>query len=224
MKKIFTMLVQAVCVVIAVMVYSLNAFAQYRTEIDVQEWPAGKVVLTNGDTIYGPLTYHRTQEVVYVHNEEDGLISAFAPVNVQYFVAQEHPSNRPYTFRTLMWDLGRDYSDFKKPTFFEQLNQGPLTLVMRETYVRRDVHYASRQAYNNPYFYPMGNNHVDQIEELYYVLLPDGEVVTLRNVRKDLHKLFGDKSRQVKKFIKSRRLDYEKPHEMVAIVNYFNSL
>lgn len=223
MKKKLTMVAQVVCVVIAVMVHSLNATAQYRPEIDVQEWPAGKVVLTTGDTIYGPITYHRTQEIVNVHNE-DGTISAFSPVNVEYFVAQEQPSNRPYIFRTLMWDLGRDYSDFKKPTFFEQLNQGTLTLVMREAYVRRDSHYASRQGYyNNPNLYPV-NNYIDQVNALYYVLLPDGEVVTLRNVRKDLHRLFGKKSKQVKKFVKKKHLDYNRPHELMAIVNYFNSL
>ncbi|WP_162055206.1 hypothetical protein [Pontibacter pamirensis] len=224
MKKSLTMLAQVVYVVIAVMVLSLDASAQYRPEIDVQEWPAGKVVLTTGDTIYGPLTFYRTQEVINVHNE-DGTISAFSPVNVQYFVAQEQPSNRPYIFQTLMWDMGRDYTDFKKPTFFEQLNQGPLTLVMREKYVRRDVQYASRQGYYaDPYLYPMGNNYINQVDELYYVLLPDGEIVTLRNVRKDLHRLFGKKSRQVKKFAKNKKLDYSKPHELIAIVNYFNSL
>lgn len=224
MKKKLTMLAQVVCVVIAVMVHSLDASAQYRPEIDVQEWPAGKVVLASGDTIYGPLTYHRTQEVINVHNE-DGTISSFSPVNVQYFVAQEQPSNRPYIFRTLMWNMGRDYTDFKKPTFFEQLNQGPLTLVMREKYVRRDVQYASRQGYYaDPYLYPMGSNYLDQVDELYYILLPDGEIITLRNVRKDLHRLFGKKSKQVKKFVKKKRLDYNKPHELIAIVNYFNSL
>lgn len=224
MKKNLTMLAQVVCVVIAVMVHSLDATAQYRAEIDVQEWPAGKVVLTNGDTIYGPLTFHRTQEVINVHNE-DGTISAFSPVNVQYFVAQEQPSSRSYTFRTLMWNLGRDYTDFKKPTFFEQLNQGPLTLVMRERYVRRDVHYASGHGYqSNPNMYPMGNDYVDQVSQLYYVLLQDGEIVTLRNVRKDLHRLFGKKSKKVKTYVKNKKLDYSKPHELIAIVNYFNSL
>lgn len=224
MKKNLTMLAQVVCVVIAVMVHSLNATAQYRAEIDVQNWPAGKVVLTTGDTIYGPLTFHRTQEVINVHNE-DGTISSFSPVNVQYFVAQEMPSNRSYTFRTLMWNLGRDYSDFKKPTFFEQLNQGPLSLIMREAYVRRDVHYASNQIYaNNPNLYQPGDGYIDQVTGLYYALLPDGEIVTLRNVRKDLHRLFGKKSKQVKKFVRSKKLDYSKPHELIAIVNYFNSL
>ena len=225
MKKRLTLPAQVVCVVIAVLLLSLHASAQHRSQIDVQEWPAGKVVLTTGDTIYGPLTFHRTQEIVTVHNE-DGTISSFSPVNVQYFVAQEQPSNRSYIFRTLMWDLGRDYSDFKKPTFFEQLNQGSFTLVMRETYVQRDVHYASsRQGYSNdPYLNPLGNYYLDQINELYYILLPDGEVVTLRNVRKDLHKLFGKKSKQVKKFVKSRKLDYVRPHELMSIVNYYNSL
>ncbi|WP_460924391.1 hypothetical protein [Pontibacter brevis] len=224
MKKSLTMLAQMVYVVFAVIGHSLDATAQYRPEVDVQEWPSGKVVLTSGDTIYGPLTLYRTQEVINVHNE-DGTISAFSPVNVQYFVAQEHPSNRAYIFRSLMWDLGRDYSDFKKPTFFEQLNQGTLSLFMRETYVRRDAQYAGTHGYySDPTLYPMGNNYLDQVHELYYVLLPDGEVVTLRNVRRDLHKLFGKKSRQVKKFVKEKKLDYKKPHELIAIVNHFNSL
>lgn len=228
MKKNLTTFAQVVCVVLAAIGFSLDASAQLRTEIDVQQWPAGKVVLTTGDTIYGPLTYHRTQEVINVQND-DGTVSAYSPVNVQYFVAQEQPSNRPYVFRTLMWDMDRDYSDFKKPTFFEQLNQGPLTLIMREAYVRRDArhdmrHVNSQRYYNSPNYYPMDNSYLDQVNELYYVLLPDGEIVTLRRVRKDLHRLFGKKSKQVKKYVKKKRLDYEKPHELVAIINYFNSL
>ena len=211
--------------VLAAIVLSPDVSAQIRTKIDVQQWPAGKVVLTSGDTIYGPLTYHRTEEIVNVLNE-DGTISAFSPVNVQYFVAQEKPSNRPYIFRTLMWDMGRDYTGFKKPTFFEQLNQGPLTLIMREGQVlRRDVSDVGRQGYHNAsYIYPVTDAYVDQVTPLYYVLLPDGEIVTLRHVRKDLHKLFGNKSREVRKYVRKKKLDYRKPHQLIAIINYFNSL
>jgi hypothetical protein len=193
----------------------------------VQQWPTGKVVLTSGDTIYGPLAFYRSEDVVNVQNT-DGTISAFSPVNVQYFVAQEQPSGRSYFFKTLMWDMGRDYTDFKKPTFFEQLNQGELTLMMRETYISRtntntNGFYGQRYYYD-PYYYPMGYQPTQVIKELYYVLLPNGEVVTLRNVRKDLHRLFGDESRKVKKYVKEHHLDYERPHELVSIINYFNSL
>ncbi|AKD01897.1 hypothetical protein POKO110462_10380 [Pontibacter korlensis] len=201
--------------------------AQYRPSIDVQEWPSGKVVLTSGDTIFGPITFYRTQEVVSVQNE-DGTRSSFTPVNVQYFIAQEEPSGRSYTFRSLMWDMGRDYSDFKKPTFFEELNQGSYTLIMREDYIRKDPSrmsplYANNAAYGSEYYVP-GSEWIDQIKALYYVLLPNGEIVTLRNVRKDLHALFGNKSREVRKFVRERNLSYEKPHQLMSIISFYNSL
>ena len=197
--------------------------AQFRSAIDVQEWPKGKIVLTSGDTLYGSIVLHRTQDVVNLQHS-DGSISSFSPVNVEYFIAQEMPSGRSYFFRTLPWNLGRAYSDFKKPTFFEQLNQGPLTLIMRETYISRDVSRSGGNFLYDPYFYPSGSQWVEQVKEQYFVLLPDGEIVSLRNVRRDLHRLFGEKSGQVKDFVKENRLDYERPHELVAIVNYFNTL
>jgi hypothetical protein len=213
--------------VAAIVGNSAYTYAQQRMEIDVQQWPTGKVVLTSGDTIYGPLAFYRSEDVVNVQNT-DGTISAFSPVNVQYFVAQEQPSGRSYFFKTLMWDMGRDYTNFKKPTFFEQLNQGGLTLMMREAYINRHNNYSNsfygQRYYYDPYFYPTGYQPTQVIKELYYVLLPNGEVVTLRHVRKDLHKLFGKKSRAVKKYVKDHRLDYERPHELVSIINYFNSL
>ena len=56
------------------------------------------------------------------------------------------------------------------------------------------------------------------------MLLPDGEIVTLQHVRRDLHKLFGNKSRKVKAYVKEHELDYDRPYKLIAIVNYFNSL
>lgn len=209
-----------------ILLFPAQAQAQFRSAIDVQEWPAGKVVLTSGDTIYGAVTYHRTEEIINV-KDANGNLRTFAPVNVQYFVAQEQPSGRPYTFRTLQWDLGREYSDFKKPTFFEQLNQGPLTLIMREQYLNPQLTNPNsymKQGYYEQGYYTLNPEWLEQIEELYYVLLPNEEIVTLRNVRRDLHRLFGKNSRKVKKFVRQHNLSYEKPHQVVAIVNYFNSL
>ncbi|WP_266202542.1 hypothetical protein [Pontibacter kalidii] len=212
------------CVMLIICLLPIGASGQYRPTVDVQEWPSGKVVLTSGDTIYGPVTFYRAQEVVSVINE-DGTKSSFSPVNVQYFVAQEEPSGRSYTFRSLPWDLGRDHTGFKKPTFFEQLNQGTFTLIMREEYVHRDASplYAHNALYDSEYYVP-GSEWIDQIKGLYYIMLPDGEIVTLRNVRKDLQQLFGSKSREVKKFVKEKRLTYEKQHQLIAIVNFYNSL
>lgn len=226
MKKKLTNLMIGLLVGICAGFWPSVTNAQYRPTIDVQEWPKGKVVLTSGDTLYGALTYYRTQEIVNVQHS-DGSVSAVSPVNVEYFVAQEMPSGRSHLFRTLNWDMGREYSNFKKPTFFEELNKGPLTLVVRETYVRRDANYSrglSDTYLYDPAFYNSTSQWMEQVKELYYILLPNGDIVALRNVRKDLHTLFGDRSREVKSYVRQNKLEYEKPHELIAIVNYFNTL
>lgn len=96
---------------------------------------------------------------------------------------------------------------------------------MRESYVSKSP---SRSGWRNylydARFYPAEDQWVEQVKEQYFVLLPDGQIVQLRNVRRDLHKLFGAKSKQVKEFVKENKLDYERPHELIAIVNYFNTL
>ncbi|RAU82437.1 hypothetical protein [Pontibacter arcticus] len=200
--------------------------AQARTEIDVQEWAEGTVFLLSGDTVKGPVTFYRTQEVLNVHHA-DGSMSTYTPVTVSHFILKSMPEGFQYTFVSLPWDLGKPNSDFKKPTFFEQLNNGPVTLVMRENYVKRDMnnYYSGRYAYYHPNYYGLPNNMwMDEVRELYYALLPDGDILELRNLRKDLQELFGKKAGQVKAFAKKNNLQYDRPNEVVRIVNYFNSL
>ncbi|MFD2514851.1 hypothetical protein ACFSRY_13325 [Pontibacter locisalis] len=226
MKKKLTNLMMGLLVMVCAGFWPNETLAQFRPAVDVQEWPKGKVVLVTGDTLYGAITYHRTQDIVNVQHS-DGSVSSLSPVNVDYFVAQEMPSGRSHMFRTLQWDMGKEYTDFKKPTFFEELNRGTLTLVMRETYVRRDANNSRGLASNylhDAAYYSANNQWMDQVKELYYILLPDGNIISLRNVRKDLHTLFGDRSKEVKKYVRKYNLDYSKPHELVAIVNYFNTL
>lgn len=214
-------------VLVAAVGVSLNAWGQQSASLEMQQWPEGKVVLTDGSLIYGPLTLYQSKDVINVQNE-DGSISAFSPVHVQYFVAQDQPSGRSYLFRTLPWDMDRTYSDFRKPTFFEQLNQGPLTLLLREVPVNPEPNYLSslygRNSYAAPGSYPVGYAATEQSQEIYYVLLPNGEIVTLHNVRRDLYKLFGKKAGKVKAYVKEHRLSFDRPYMLITIVNYFNSL
>ena len=226
MQYNFIWLMQRLIFFVALLCYPNLGQSQTRNSIDVQEWPTGEVVLTTGETMTGALSYHHTEDVVQVR-QPSGAISSFSPVNVDHFVASEFQGGPKQLFRTYYWDLGKDYGDFKKPTFFEQLNDGKLTLIMREDYVQQDV---SRTNLNPGYngYYPQGNpagsNWVAKVKEIYFVLLPDGEIRRLRNVRRDLQQLFGKKSDKVKAFVKMNKLDYARPHELIAIINYYNSL
>ncbi|MFD2245716.1 hypothetical protein [Pontibacter ruber] len=226
MHRSFTWQPQWLTLFVALLCYPILGQSQTRPTIDVQEWPTGEVVLTTGETMTGALSYHQNEEVVQVR-QPDGAISTFSPVNVVYFTASDFEGGPNKLFRAYDWNLGKEYSDFKKPTFFEQLNEGKLTLIMREEYVQQDV---SRTGLNPgysgyyPYGYPAGSNWVMQVKEVYFVLLPNGDIRQLRNVRRDLQQLFGKKWDQVKSFIKMNKLDYDQPHHMIAIINFYNSL
>ncbi|MDX5442760.1 MAG: hypothetical protein LPJ89_03150 [Hymenobacteraceae bacterium] len=194
---------------------------------DVQEWPYGRVILTDGDTLAGTVVYHRNEDIVRVQNP-DGSTSAFSPANVFGFdVAASKSGKMMQYFRTYRWNKGNDYSDFTVPTFFEQLNEGKYSLLRRETTVRRDM---SRDPMyrNDPYYNRgFGRNapfYVDEKKNLFYLLTPEQKVITLRNVKKDLQRVFGEKAKEMKAFVKQNKLSYNKPQDLVTIVNYYNSL
>lgn len=217
----------AVCLFVLLFSVEKNLNAQDNTNaIDVLEWNSGFVILTTGDSISGAITYHCRGDVIEV-TKEDNTINTFSPVNVSYFVVNNESTGEKQTFRTLYWDQGRVNSDFKKPTFFEQLNEGPLTLIMRETYIQRSTRLMSNSSpYGSKYAERTSTQGVfaEMVKPLYYILLPDGEIYTLKRVRKDLHRLIGSKSGQIKKFARKNKLSYEKPNELAAIINYYNSL
>jgi hypothetical protein len=226
MRHNFTWQTQRLILIIALLCYPILGQSQTRNSIDVQEWPTGEVVLATGETMTGALSYHHTEDVVQVQ-QSNGAISSFSPVNVLYFTASEFEGGPNKLFRAYDWNLGKDYSDFKKPTFFEQLNDGKLTLIMREEYVQQDISRTGLDpGYSGyyPYGYPAGSNWVVKVKALYFILLPNGEIRQLRNVRRDLQHLFGKKMSEVKAFIKLNKLNYDQPHQLVAIINYYNSL
>src|ERR687893_425233 len=99
------------CFLILFSFYFINAPVRAQ-RVDIQEWPKGRVVLTSGDTLSGPLTYHRTEDIVRV-TLKDGSIQAFAPVNVASFTVSD--GRFAQTFRPFMWNRGNDYSDYKAP-------------------------------------------------------------------------------------------------------------
>lgn len=204
-----------------------TAHAQVRQEVDVQEWPSGKVTLTTGEVLNGAITYYRGQDVIMVLLE-NGRMRSLAPVNVEQFEVQNEYGSRSHLFKTIYWDLGKDYSDFRKPTFFEQLVEGNTTLLMREMYYKRTIdtyltEYKEGAVYD-PMGYPIEAVFADQIKPQYFVLMPNGKVVGLDNARKDFLNYCGKKAGQVKSFVRKQKLSFDQPLDFIAIVNYYNTL
>ncbi|QJX48473.1 hypothetical protein HMJ29_16745 [Hymenobacter taeanensis] len=131
-------------------------------------------------------------------------------------------------FRTYRWNRDNDYSDFRTPGFFEQLSSGPVILLRREGLVQRPVTYNSPYDYGYGYGAPYGMGrptaYYTEVKDSFFLGLPDGNVLPLRNTKKDLLSFFHSYSRQVEQYAKTNKLDFTDPRELAYIVNYANSL
>lgn len=217
-RKVYGLLVVLTC-------WAGNALAQASGLVD--EWPLGWVYLTSGDSVNGKITYHRTEDLVKI-TKQDGAVMAFAPVAVRGFEAVDQEGRYRRVFVTQRWNLGNDYSDFLAPVFFEQLVAGPYGLLRRETMTRRDV--SRDPMYRGGYYpyrggYPNGAPiYVDQRLDTFFILLPNGKVKELRNVKRDLETLFGKKNSQMKSYIKQNKLKYTSLPDLAKIISYFGSI
>ncbi|TGD80512.1 hypothetical protein [Hymenobacter wooponensis] len=129
-------------------------------------------------------------------------------------------------FRVYRWNRDNDYSDFRTPGFFEQLSSGPTILLRREGLVQRPVNYGSPYGYGYGTPYGMGRpmGYYTEVKDSFFLGLPDGNVLALRNPKKDLLSFFHGHSRQIDQYAKTNKLSFTDPRELAYIVNYANSL
>ncbi|OWP65156.1 hypothetical protein CDA63_02035 [Hymenobacter amundsenii] len=130
-------------------------------------------------------------------------------------------------FRTYRWNRDNDYSDFRAPGFFEQLSGGPIILLRREGLVERPIT-------NSGYGYGMGGyggmppgrpmGYYTDIKDNFYLGLPNGNVLPLRNPKKDLSSYFRTHARQLAQYAKTNNLNYTDARDLAYLVNYANSL
>jgi hypothetical protein len=198
-------------------------------QLDVQEWPNGQVILATGDTLYGSVVYHQTEEVIRLIRQ-DGTNQAFTPVGVRSFTVTDDRSQYQKVFRSYFWNRGNDISDYQVPAFFEVLQEGPYTLVKREGISFRNqspsAMYAGYGRYYDPYgtgYYP-GYRSQPVIVDILFLYTPHQKIQALRNLRRDLEELYGNKSGAMKQFIKTHHLSYNDTGDVMKMIRYFNSL
>jgi len=145
---------------------------------------------------------------------------------------QERPdTSLVRVFRVYRWNHGNDYSDFKSPGFFEQLSNGPMLLLRRESLVQRAANYGSPYGMGGmggyggyPYGGMPGTRFYTDIKDDFFIGTPDGTIIPLRNPKKDLLNVFRQQSRVIEQYVKTNHLDYTVARELAYIVNYANSL
>jgi hypothetical protein len=198
-------------------------------QLDVQEWPNGQVILATGDTLYGSVVYHQTEEVIRLVRQ-DGTNQAFTPVGVRSFTVTDDQSQYQKVFRSYFWNRGNDYSDYQVPAFFQVLQEGPYTLVKREVISFRNQNLSPMYAGYSRYYDPYGGSNYPGyrsqavILDMLFLYSPQQKIQALRKPRRDLEDLYGNKSGAMKKFIKTYNLSYNDTGDVMKMIWYFNSL
>ncbi|WP_045689297.1 hypothetical protein [Hymenobacter sp. AT01-02] len=105
-------------------------------------------------------------------------------------------------FRTYRWNRDNDYSDFRTPGFFEQLSGGPIILLRREGLIERPVNYNGPigyggYGYGSPYGAGRTMGYYTDVKDNFYLGMPNGNVLPLRNPKKDLLSYFRNHNRQI---------------------------
>lgn len=180
-----------------------------------QNWPSelwhdGKVVLLEGDTLKGLVKYDfQLNTVQFVVNDRKAEI--YHARKVLYFEIFDETVHRYRNFFVLPY---RNASNYKAPVFFELLVEGRITLLSRE--------FLEYRTYSSAFY---GGSYSRLVQTYdYFLLKEDGTIEDFKGNKNDLLALMGNKGKEVEKYVKANRLDFDEKYDIARIVAYYNSL
>lgn len=173
-------------------------------------WHDGKVVLLEGDTLKGLVKYDfQLNTVQFVINDRKAEI--FHARKVLYFEIFDETVHRYRKFFVLPYS---NPSNYKAPAFFELLVEGKITLLSRE--------FLEYRTYSSAFY---GGSYSRLVQTYdYFLLKEDGTIEDFKGSKNDLLALMGNKGKEVEKYVKANRLDFDEKYDIARIVAYYNSL
>jgi hypothetical protein len=185
-----------------------SSFSQWAFEM----WHAGRIVLTEGDTLKGMVKYDLQQDLVQYTNANENA-EVFTARKVLFFEIFDKTVDKYRQFYALPYNAAKSPS-YKSLVFFELLESGKLSLLSREALEMRTMStgfyggYYSRQVLVNKYFF----------------LDDSGNVIEFTGNKGDLLNMFGKKADTVEKYMRQNHLKLDDKYEFAQIVSYYNTL
>ena len=180
-----------------------------------QQWPfelwhEGKIVLLAGDTLKGLVKYDLQQDILQF-NYRDQKLEVYSARKVLFFEIFDNTVHRYRQFFALPYTTPTGY---RSPVFFELMEEGKLTLLVREALEYR--------TYSSPYY--VGSYSRLVMVYKYFFMEENGDIVEFTGNKNDLLDLMGKRADEVEKYIKANRLKVEDKYDFAKIVTFYNSL
>lgn len=176
-------------------------------------WHDGTLVTIEDDTLQGDIKYSIDADLIQVRNKNN-VVSAFSSRKILYFEIFDTTIDNYRLFYSLPFALKTSY---QVPVLFEVLHEGKLSLLGREKIVQ-DF---------NPYYGVYGRAFYGdrfRLDYDYFFLAENGKIQRYSMKKKDLLRIMGKRSSEIKQYIKKNRLKHDRLADLVRITSYYNAL
>lgn len=174
-------------------------------------WCDGKLLLENGQTLEGELSYDLKFEVVRVKN--NGMTQAFTAESIAYFELFDPIKQIHRKYVSVDTPV---YPNYQRRAFFEVISHGELAMLRKSEYVRRPRITEDMRA---PHIY------LNTVCKHTYFMHEENSGLTLINdFEEEILPLMHRYEDEVEKYIKRCKLKMKKVHEQLRVVNLYNML
>ncbi len=184
------------------------------------QWYDGAIVLNDGTELAGAISY--SDDVVQVHSSN--TIKAFSTLQVRHFTFFDSEMQERRNFVPIdRFVTGKSI----KPSFYEMVCQGPITLLRKETvsyelanepYKERDLAHDTRSLQRFQH-----DVHI-QKRDFDYFFLYEGGLNPLRNFKKDIRPILTTHAPAVNRFIETNSLNTKAIKDQEKIITFYNQL
>lgn len=185
-------------------------------------WYLGNVTLSNGEKKEGTIKYDlETNTIQLQWNNKIETYHASQFITFSIYLESEE------LYRNFYVLPHANAAGYKRPTIFELIMEGEISLVAREYIGTRNDSVnngfiGSRWgAFNNPFPTTFTTQYL-----AFRLFLVDrkGNVTGLSNNKKDVIAAFGDHQKELKRYMKEEKIKVDQVADVAQLVNYFNQL
>lgn len=173
-------------------------------------WHDGKIILETGDTLRGIVKYDLQNDLVQYLL--DGVIQTYTARKVLMLDIFDVTVKRYRQFFSLPY--ASTTGEYKTLIFFELLEEGKLTVLCRER-----LEYTTNSTFYN---YGGGYSRLLMVYK-YFIMDERGDIVEFKGKKSDWLVMMGKHEKEVQKYAKANRLDFDDKYDLSRILDYYNS-
>lgn len=220
----------------------LSALTLSAQEFPSENWYEGRVTLNNGTEIAGFINYDLDANAIQVSRNE--RIETYHAKQFYTFTISVKEEGFIRSFYVLPF---ANETGYKRPTVFELIIEGKISLLTREYIATRSINTTSGfygggfNSWNNPYSRwnnpynrwndPLNryNNPSNNTRQRYlafrlFIVDDEGKVTPISNNKKEVIAALGAYPKELKRFIKENKLKMDNVKDVADLINFFNNI